>query len=131
MRPLGIFLIAIFFGLATCILLGAGLALLFPGSEMEAIWRLYPARRAPLMQYRDWLGPGFLTLGFTMACASAGCFRWRIWGWRLAVAVFALNGIGDAVQLLMGRIIEGGVGVLAAGLFLFYLARTNVRQVFH
>lgn len=129
-RPLGLFLIAIFFTLATCILVGVGLALLFPGTEVEAIWRLYPARRVLLMPYRDWLGPGFLTLAFAMAFASIGCFWRRVWGWGLAVAIFALNGIGDAVQLAAGHFVEGGVGVLAAGAILFYLFRPNTRQAF-
>jgi len=30
-------------------LLSVGMALLFPGSIMEAVWRLYPALRALLM----------------------------------------------------------------------------------
>jgi hypothetical protein len=58
--PSGVVLIAIFFAVATCILVGVGAALLFPGSEMEMIWRTYPARRALPMPYREWLGPGLL-----------------------------------------------------------------------
>lgn len=129
-KPVGIFLIAIFFALATCVLISVGLALLFPGTEMEAIWRLYPARRALLMPHRNWLGPGFLTLAFAMACASIGCFRRRTWGWSLAVAIFALNGIGDAVQLAMGHWIEGAVGVIVAGAVLLYLSRLNTKRAF-
>ncbi|MEI9991630.1 MAG: hypothetical protein WDM86_16495 [Rhizomicrobium sp.] len=66
-RPAGVFLIAIFFALATCILVGAGLALLFPGTGAEVIWRLYPARRGLLMPYRTLFGPGFLMLAIAMA----------------------------------------------------------------
>jgi len=129
-KPLGVFLIAIFFGVATCILLGVGTALLFPGSQVEAIWNLYPARRALLMPYHVWLGPGFLALAIAMVFASAGCFLHRRWGWQLAIAIFAINGFGDAAQLVMGRILEGGIGVAAAGVILFYLSRPRVRGVF-
>ena len=118
-KPVGIFLIATFFALATFTLVGVGLALLFPGTGLEAIWRPYPARRSLLMPYRNWLGPGFLTLAFAMACASIGCFQRRIWGWRLAVVIFALNGTGDAVELAAGHFVEGTVGVIAAGAILF------------
>jgi hypothetical protein len=126
-QPFGIFLIAIFFALATCILVGVGTALLFPGSAVEAVWRLYPERRALLMPYRHWLAPGFLMLAVAMASASIGCFRLRKWGWWLAVAIFAVNGLGDLMQLVLGHFVEGGIGVAAAGLILFYLSRRKVR----
>jgi hypothetical protein len=129
-RPLGVVFIAIFFAAATVILVCAGAALSFPGSRLDAIWSLYPERRALLMPYRAWLGPGFLALAIAMAAASAGCFRRRGWGWRLAVAIFAVNGLGDLTQLVMGRVLEGGVGVAVAGAILFYLTRANVRKAF-
>jgi hypothetical protein len=104
---LGVFLIALFFAIATCILLGVGTALLLPGSKLEVIWKLYPARRAVLMPYRVWLGPGFLILAIVMASASIGCFRRRIWGWWLAVFIFLINGLSDAGQILIGHFLEG------------------------
>lgn len=129
-KRLGLFAMAIFFAAATGVLLGAAAALALPGSGFETIWRLYPARRAVMMPYRVWLAPGFLALAIPMALASIGCFRHRKWGWRLAVAIFALSGLGDAVQIAMGRFLEGGVGVAAAGVTLFYLSRTGVRSTF-
>ena len=48
---------------------------------LEVIWTLYPARRALLLPYWMWLGPGFLILGIVMVSTSVGCFRRRIWGW--------------------------------------------------
>lgn len=129
-RPIGVFLIAVFFAVATCVLVGVGTALLFPGSAMEEIWRLYPARRALLMPYHDWLGPAFLILAVVMLAASIGCFRQREWGWWLAVAIFAVNGFGDAVQIFLGHFLEGGVGVAVAGAILFHLSRAKVRSSF-
>jgi hypothetical protein len=128
--PPGVVLIAIFFAAATCILLGVGTALLFPGSAMEMIWRTYPARRALLMPYREWLGPGFLALAAAMMLASVGCFRRRQWGWRLAVAIFAITGISDAGQIFLGHTAEGAIGVVVAGAILFYLSRASVRNAF-
>jgi hypothetical protein len=129
-RSLGVFLIALFFAIATCILLGVGTALLLPGSKLEVIWKLYPARRAVLMPYRVWLGPGFLILAIVMASASIGWFRRRIWGWWLAVVIFLINGLSDAGQILIGHFLEGGVGVAVAGVILFYLSRPHVRGAF-
>jgi hypothetical protein len=112
---LGVFLIAIFFAVATCILLGVGMALLKPGSMLEVIWKFYPARRSLLMPNRMWLGPGFLILAIVMVFASIGCFRRRVWGWWLAVAIFFINGLSDAGQILVGHFLEGGIGLAAAG----------------
>jgi len=97
---------------------------------MEEIWRLYPARRASLMPYHDWLGPGFLMLAVVMVAASIGCFRQREWGWWLTVAIFAANGLSDAAQIVLGHFLEGGVGVAVAGAILFYLTRPKVRGLF-
>jgi hypothetical protein len=127
---LGVFLIALFFAIATCILLGVGPALLWPGSKLEVIWKLYPSRRAVLMPYRVWLGPGFLILAIVIASASIGCFRRRIWGWWLAVVIFLINGLSDAGQILIGHFLEGGVGIAVAGVILFYLSRPHVRGAF-
>jgi hypothetical protein len=126
----GVLLIAIFFAMATCILVSAALALLFPQSAMEVIWQLYPARRALLMPYREWLGPGFPALAVAMVFASVGCFLRRKRGWWLAVAIFAANGLGDAGQMVLGHFLEGGVGIAVAAAILFYLSRPNVRNSF-
>jgi hypothetical protein len=92
------------------------------------IWSIYPPRRAMLMPYRALLGPFFVLLAVIMAFASAGNFLNRRWGWWLAVGIFSANGVGDVVQLLGGRFIEGGVGVTVAGAILFYLTRPKVRD---
>jgi hypothetical protein len=128
--PIGILLIAFFFAVATLILIAVGVALMFPGGAFERVWMLYPARRALLMPYRMFLGPGFLALAVVFAAASTGCFLRRRWGWGLAVAIFAANGLGDALQLATGHFLEGGIGVVAAAAILYYLTRAFVRHAF-
>ncbi len=129
-RPIGPYVLSAFFAIATLILIGVGLALLAPGSPLEAIWRLYPARRAELMPYRAWMGPGFLVLAGAMAAASAGSLRRRRWGWVLAVVIFAVNGFADLAQLVMGRVLEGGLGVAVAIAILAYLFWSRTRAAF-
>jgi uncharacterized membrane protein YccC len=82
------------------------------------------------MPYRMWLGPAFLMLAIVMVSASIGCFRRRIWGWWLAVAIFLVNGLSDVAQIFMGHFLDGGIGVAAAGVILFYLSRPHVRGAF-
>ena len=129
-EPVGVALMGIFFAAATMVLVVVGAALLFPRSAMEAVWRVYPARRGVLMPHRAWLGPGFLVLAVPMVCACAGCFRRRKWGWWLAVVIFAVNGLGDATQLVLGHLLEGTIGVAATSAILVYLSRPGVRSAF-
>jgi hypothetical protein len=121
------FCLSRFFAIATCILLGVGATLLWPGSKLEVIWKLYPARRSLLLPYACGSVP-FLILAIVMVYASIGCFRGRIWGWRLAVAIFLVNGLSDVTQIFMGHFLEGGIGVAAAGVI--YLSRPHVRGAF-
>ena len=65
-----------------------------------------------------------------MALTSVGCFRRKRWGWLLAVAIFALNGLADAVRLLTGAVLEGLIGVIAAGAILYVLSRPKIKRAF-
>ena len=129
-QPIGIFLLAIFFALSACILVGAGLVLLWPGTPLDAIWVLNPSRRALLEPYAALAGPGFLLLAVAMAAASAGCFMRRKWGWWLAVIIFVANGLGDLIQLFIGHVFEGTIGVAVAAALIFYLTRPRIRAAF-
>ena len=123
-------LLGVFFALATLILVSVSTALFFPGSAAEVVWKAYEARRAMLIPYRVWLAPGFLALAAVMAAASFGCFSRRNWGRHLAIAIFAVNGAGDVVQLFIGHILEGTIGVTAAGLLIYWLSRPSVKEAF-
>ena len=129
-RPVGVLLLALFFLAATGVLISVGISLLLPGTPLDAIWLLRPDRQALLMPYRQYVGPGFLALAIPMALASVGCFLGKPWGWWLAVAIFAANGIGDAVQLLTGHLLEGAFGLVVAGALIFWLTRPQVRAAF-
>jgi len=49
---------------------GAALALLLPGSLMEAAWLLYPERRAILIPHHLWLVPASLSLAAANGCGQ-------------------------------------------------------------
>ncbi|HEY1708249.1 MAG TPA: hypothetical protein VGG10_08275 [Rhizomicrobium sp.] len=126
----GIVLLAIFFDLASLILFATGIALLWPGTAFDAIWLLAPERAWTLMPYRLWLGPFFLALMVPVACASYGFFRQRGWARTLAIAIFAANGLGDAMQIIAGHTLTGLLGVCIAGLVLLFLTDRTVRAAF-
>ena len=128
--PLGVRLLAIFFLAATIMLLLAGAALLWPDTPFEAIWPLNPPHRAELMPYRLLLGPFFFALSAPMALACLGCIGRRRWGWWLGVAIIVANGLGDAAQIVVGRILEGVLGIAVAGAIVLYLTRPSTRAAF-
>jgi len=126
----GIVLLAIFFDLATCILISAAIALLWPGTPFDLVWLLRPDRRALLMPYRWWLGPMFLIFAIPAALASYGFFQRKSWARQLAIATFAANGLGDAVQMARGHTWEGALGVAIVGLLLLFLTSAVVHAEF-
>lgn len=118
-------LLGVFFTIATCILVIAGITLLWSGTPLDAIWHLRPERHTELMVWRDIAGPGFLALAVPMVMAGIGCFLRRPWARWLAIAIFAANGLGDAVQLVIGHWLEGAIGVTVAGLLIVALWRSK------
>jgi len=65
-----------------------------------------------------------------MALTSVGCFQRKRWGWLLAVEIFATNGLAGAARLLAGEVVEGHIGVIAAGAILYVLSRLKIRRAF-
>lgn len=74
-----------------------------------------------LLELRPWTGIGFLLLSGLMGAAAWGCLHRRLWGWRMAIAIFAANGLGDATMVITGRIWEGFIGVTVAVAIVFWL----------
>jgi hypothetical protein len=78
----------------------------------------------------------FAWAGLPDACCGYGFgqlwlrVRQRKWGWWLAVAIFAVNGLSDAGQMALGQYIEGGIGVIVAGAILLYLYRPKTKAAF-
>jgi hypothetical protein len=127
---IAIVLLAVFFDLATCVLVSAAIALLWPGTPFDLIWLMRPDRRALLMPYRLWLGPVFLLFVIPAAFASFGFFQHRSWARELAIAIFAANGVGDVVQIARGHTWEGALGAAVMGLLIFFLTSQAARAEF-
>jgi hypothetical protein len=98
---------------------GVALALLLPGSLMEAAWLLYPERRARLIPHHLSLVPASLSPAVAMAAANIRCLKQCKWGRWLAQTIFAVNGLSDACQIVSGHVAGGVIGVLLAGAVLF------------
>ncbi len=72
----------------------------------------------------------FVLLGAALTAAGIGWFRRRFWGWRLAVAIIAVQVLGDVVNCLRGDWLRGGTGVIIAGALLLFLLQPRIRATF-
>jgi hypothetical protein len=125
--------VAIVLFLATMMAFLTGSSLLFPNLGWHRLWELNRPAYAFLSQNRlqSIAGALLLALGIVTATAGAGLLRGKRWAWWIAVGVFAINGLGDLLTLVVRRdMVKGGSGVLIASLFLFQLMRSGTKRYF-
>ena len=122
---IGIFLL---FGAVMASLAGA--TFLWRGTGLDRMWTLNPRAYKELSPLGKVVGIPFLMLGVLLAVACMGWFKGRVWGWRLAVAIIAIQVLGDLVNASRGDVVRGGVGFVIAGALLVYLLRPQVRCAF-
>jgi hypothetical protein len=122
---IGIFLL---FGAVMASLAGA--TLLWRGTAFDRMWTLNPRAYKELAPLGKVVGIPFLILGVLLAVTCMGWFKRRVWGWRLAVAIIAIQVLGDLVNAFRGDVVRGCIGFVIAGALLVYLLRPRVRCAF-
>jgi len=100
------------------------LALAFPGSFLDSIWRLKPEARLQFLQ----IGRGLsivlmIIVGAGCGASAIGLARNTERGRRLALAVLAINLIGDSLNALLRHDPRTLVGVPIGVLLIWYLLR--------
>ena len=129
-RPVGVLIVAIFSLAGAVVAILTGISIIWPGTFLDAMWNL---NRTAHQQFAV-LGKlaGYLLLGIAVIIATTGygLLKGFKWGWWLAVATFAVNGAGDAVNIFIGEPLKGIAGLLIAGCFLLYLLRPATKAFF-
>jgi predicted signal transduction protein with EAL and GGDEF domain len=100
----------------------------WPGTILDCMWLLNSSAHQQLAPFGKTVGIPFLLLSVVLDSATVGWFNRR--RWQLTVFLFAIQVLGDLVNVLLGPVIAGGVGVAVAGALLLYLLRANVKSVF-
>jgi hypothetical protein len=125
-RSVGTILLVIFFAAGALISLVVMLALVFPGSDLESMWRLKPEVQT---QFQT-IGRG--TSAALMAIVATGCgfaavglARNTEWGRRLAIGILTINLIGDSLNALFMRDAKTLMGLPIGGLMILFLVRTK------
>ena len=106
------------------------LALLVPGSALEAIWRLNPQAHAAFLTMGPWAI--VLMAVVTAACAGSAGGLWirARWGHCLAVTLLIVNLVADTANALLRGHLRTLVGLPIAALLIAYLMSAGVRRQF-
>jgi hypothetical protein len=128
--PRGITAVGPFVVFAACMAALAGTTFVWPGTSLDRLWALNETAYRQLAPIGRIVGPLFLLLSAALVAAAVGWFKRRLWGWRLAVGIIAVQVAGDFVNLLRGDFLRGGTGFAIAGALFFYLLRPKVRASF-
>jgi hypothetical protein len=128
--PRGLVAFGVFLLWGSTMALLAAITLTWRGTVLDRVWALNPAGHKQLVPFGAKAGILFFALGVTLAAAGIGWFRKLLWAWRLAIAIIATQVAGNIVNILVGHILEGAVGITASSALLFYLLRRRVRDCF-
>jgi hypothetical protein len=128
-RPLGITLLAVFFGAGALICFITVVALAFPGGLLEPIWGLRPDARIEFQKLGNWSVGLMAVVGSSCGLAAVGLARQAEWGRRLAIGILVVNLIGDSLNAVLRHDLRTLIGLPIGGLLIWYLA-TRKRE-FH
>jgi hypothetical protein len=81
------------FGTGMCLLTIVLLA--FPGTALDALWRVNPEGHEAFAAHRALAFPLMATVGIACASAAVGLAKRAEWGRRLAIGILAVNLLGD------------------------------------
>jgi hypothetical protein len=127
--PVGFLPLGIFFFFGSLMAAFAAITLLNPGTFLDIAWQLNPLGHAELASLGRMIGIPFLLLSGALFLAGIGWFKRQRWGWILGTGMIAVNLLGDFIHLFSGDL-KSLIGVVIAGLLLFYMARPGVRSYF-
>ena len=125
----GTTLLVIFFAGGALICLLVVLALAFPGSPLDSIWRLKPQAQTQFQQMGNGASIALMTLvGAACGLAAIGLARNTEWGRRLAIGVLTVNLIGDSLNAWLRHDLKTLIGLPIGGLMIVYLLSKKFRQ---
>jgi hypothetical protein len=125
-RAVGRILLVIFFAAGALISVVVMLALVFPGTDLESVWRLKPEARTQFQTIGRGASAALMTIVATgCGFAAVGLARNREWGRRLAIGILIINLIGDLLNAFFTRDAKTLIGLPIGGLMILFLVRTK------
>jgi len=129
-QRIGVPALAGFFAFGTLMSGLSFLALLLPSSPLSSIWRLNPDAHANLLLLGWWAVLLMALVSLACGLSAFGLFRYRRWGYWLAVGILATNAVGDLFGAILRSDPRTLIGVPIVALLIALLARRHVRGMF-
>jgi hypothetical protein len=127
--PLGLRLLAIFFGFGALMCALTIVLLLFPGTALDVAWRLNPQAQRSFQS----LGPLSILLmaavGSSCGAAAIGLFRGTRWGQVIGLIILVVNVVADAANAILGHDYRALIGIPIGGAMIVYLWSTTRRKM--
>jgi hypothetical protein len=114
------------FGATMCVLTIA--LLVFPGTELDSLWRLNPDAHLAFQSIGSWSIVLMVTVGIACLLAAIGLWRGVIWGTRIALIILSVNIAGDLSNALFRYDYRALIGLPIGTLMIFYLLRSPARS---
>lgn len=129
-RPFGLTALSVFFGVGVLASSVSALALAFPGSWLESVWRLNPEARVGFARLGPWAVVLMIVVALACSGAAVGLWIGRRWGYRLAVGVLSCNLLGDLLNAAVRGDHRTLIGLPIGGAMLAYLLSRRIRARF-
>ena len=120
-HPFGIYLLVIFFAAGALICIVVMLALAFPGSALEFVWRFRPGVREEFQEGGTWFIVVMAVVGAACGLSAFGLARRAEWGRRVAIGVLTVNVVADMFNAVFRGDLRTLIGLPIAGLMIWYL----------
>ena len=85
------------------------------------MWRLNPRAREGFASMGPWSVVLMAVVSLACGLSAAGLWKGARWGWRLALAVLAVNILGDATNSLLRNDPRTAIGIPIGGAMMAYL----------
>ena len=129
-RSVGQTCLSVFFAAGAVISATTALALMFPGSSLEPMWRLNPEAHVALTRMGPWAVLLMIAVAIACALAAVGLFTTRRWGHQLAVALIGCNLLGDLTNGILRGDRRTLIGLPIGAALLIYLLSPRTRGRF-
>ena len=125
-RSVGRILLVIFFAAGALISLVVMLALVFPGTDLESVWRLKPEAQTQFLTIGRGASAALMaTVATGCGFAAVGLARNSEWGHRIAIGILTINLIGDSLNALFMHDAKTLIGLPIGGVMILFLVRTS------
>jgi hypothetical protein len=127
--PLGLRLLAMFFGFGALMCGLTIMLLLFRGTALDVAWRLNPQAQRSFQSLATLSILLMVAVGCSCGAAAIGLFRAAQWGQLIGLVILLINVVADAANAILGHDYRALIGIPIGGAMIVYLWSRTRRKV--